>query len=135
MFGRKKSANFCRAHRLWIGYQCHRAHTREFESFLYSDFLDWVRREYGAGIHGAFLNEILEEFLEYEKDHPNGEGIVEMLRKIPSDLMGEQGLELMKTEQELLSKIDLQRKNWRGEYYQKLRAENGTTGSDFHISW
>ena len=135
MFGKKKSANFCRAHRLWIGYQYHRAHTREFASFLYSDFLDWVRREYGTGIHGAFLNEILEEFLEYEKDHPNGEGIVEMLRKIPSDLMGEQGPELIKTEQELLSKIDLQRKNWRGEYYQKLRAENGTTGSDFHISW
>ena len=91
--------------------------------------------EYGARIHRAFLNEILEEFLEYEKDHPNGEGIVEMLAKIPSDLMGEQGLELMKTEQEILRKIDLQRKNWEEEYYRKMRAENRTTGSDFHISW
>ena len=58
-----------------------------------------------------------------------------MLAKIPSDLMGEQGLELMKTEQEILSKIDLQRKNREEEYYRKMRAENGTTGSDFHISW
>ena len=112
MFGKKKSANFCRAHRLWIGYQYHRAHTRRFESFLSSDFVDWVRMEYGARIHRAFLNEILEEFLEYEKDHPNGEGIVEML-----------------------AKIHLQRKNWEEEYYRKMRAENRTTGSDFHISW
>ena len=135
MFGKKKSANFCRAHRLWIGYQYHRAHQGEFESHTYSDFYDWFRGEYGTGIHGAFLNEILEEFFEYEKNHPNGEGIFEMLRKIPSDLMGEQGPELNKTKLELLNKIDLQRKNWKEEYYRKMRAENGTTGSDFHISW
>ena len=131
MFRKKIRVDLCRARRLKIA---HNYYQYAHEQKDLKRFNTWLNCEHpGIALKGNFLNECLEEYLDYDKEFPNGLGIYELIAAIPSDLMGEQGIQIGKREEELLKKLDTQKQERVDKAMTEFRIENGTLGSDFSV--
>jgi len=136
MFGRRKRQKYIdldKARRIWVGFFYHQywrngreigGRYEENSPYLGDDCArQWLKDEFG-GLSIYTIIDCLEEFLEYEKDHPNDiDPILEALKNRHSDgsvrLGDANSQELQDKKNELLERISSQR-----EWILKKREES-----------
>ena len=158
MFGRRRRQKYIdlsKAKRLEIGFFYHQywRHDREFygkdekdSPYLPDDCArKWLEDEYGdCGLSIYTLIECLEEFLEYEKEHPNDYETIrsELNSRQPSQSLTGLSGELNEKKKELLERISSQREiifRQRDEAHIEERKSykphnpSDGVGADFHV--